>query len=229
MSTIFFVVVIVGFGRSFYLKSYFDFPELSVYLYLHGIALSAWFTLALIQPWLIKSRRTKLHRKLGIVGVLLAVSVVVTGVLTVTLRDAPEIDEFPARAGGNLASLIMFASCVTLAVWCRHKPDTHKRLMLLASIPILAPALDRLARIPVLNEFFGEVLFWFPEAPEVAFATLGFLFFLLTVVVNDLITLRRIQQGTVLGMLAIFIISPAVTYAFLASGAWVTFVHWVAF
>ena len=106
MSTIFLTVVIVGFTRSFYLQPYFDFPELPVHLYLHGIALTAWFTLAFIQPWLIKSRHTKLHRKLGAVGVVLAMSVVMTSLWTLALRDAPEIDEFPTRAAPNLALLI---------------------------------------------------------------------------------------------------------------------------
>jgi len=71
MSTLFLAVVLVGFARSLYLRTYFDFPELQVHLYLHGIALTAWFTVAFIQPWLIKSRHTKLHRKLGAVGVVL--------------------------------------------------------------------------------------------------------------------------------------------------------------
>ena len=72
MSSVFLVVVLVGFSRSFYLRTYFAFPELPVHLYLHGIALTAWFTLAFIQPWLIKFRRADLHRKLGRVGMALA-------------------------------------------------------------------------------------------------------------------------------------------------------------
>ena len=228
MSTLFLAVVLTGFARSLYLRTYFDFPELQVHLYVHGIALTAWFTLAFVQPWLVRSRRTSLHRQLGAVGVAVAISVVMTGLWTVALRDAPEIDEFPTRAAGNLASLLMFSTCVALGVFFRHKPVTHKRLMLLASIPILAPALDRLARVPLLNEFWGRLLYWFPAPPEVAFATLSFLFLLLTVVANDLVSLRRVHSGTLWGLFAILIIAPAATYVFTVSGAWVMFVHWVA-
>lgn len=228
MSTLFLAVVLVGFARSFYLRTPFHFPELPVHLYLHGIALTAWFILAFIQPWLINSRRIGLHRKLGAVGVALAISVVMTGFWTVALRDAPIIDEFPTRAAGNIASLLMFSTCVTLGVLFRHKSATHKRLMLLASIPILAPALDRVARIPMLNEFWGRILYWFPAPPEVAFATLSFLFLLLTVVANDLVSERRVLSGTLWGLFAILIIAPAATYVFIASGAWTAFVHWIA-
>jgi hypothetical protein len=228
MSTLYFAVVLIGFSRSFYLKSYFDFPTLPVHLYLHGIALTSWFSLALLQPWLIRNRQAGLHRRLGVIGAALAVSVVLTGLWTVALRDAPEIDQYPTRAAGNLASLLMFLSCVSFGLFFRKNPETHKRLMLLGSIPILAPALDRLARIPVMNEFWGKILYWFPAPPEVAFAVLSFLFLLLLVVANDLISQRRVHKGTVIGLLSIFVVAPAMTFLLVSSGFWIRMVHWIA-
>jgi hypothetical protein len=228
MSALFFAVVLIGFSRSFYLKSYFDFPALPIHLYLHGIALTSWFALALVQPWLIRSRRAGLHRKLGVIGAALAVSVVLTGLWTVVMRDAPEIDQYPTRAAGNLASLLMFSSCVSFGLFFRKEAKTHKRLMLLASIPVLAPALDRFARIPAMNEFWGKMLYWFPAPPEIAFATLSFLFLLLVVVANDFISQRRVHKGTLIGLLSIFIVAPAVIVLLISSGFWVRFVHWIA-
>jgi hypothetical protein len=228
MSALYFAVVLIGFSRSFYLKSYFDFPALPVHLYLHGIALTSWFALALVQPWLIRNRHAGFHRRLGVLGAALAVGVVLTGLWTVALRDAPEIDQYPTRAAGNLASLLMFSSCVSFGLFFRKKSETHKRLMLLASIPILAPALDRLARIPTMNEFWGKILYWFPAPPEVAFATLSFLFLLLVVVANDFISLRRVHTGTFIGLFSIFVLAPAVTYLLISSGFWVRIVHWIA-
>ena len=225
MSTLFLAVALVGFSRSFYLRTPFQFPELPAHLYVHGTVFTAWFVLAFAQPWLINFRRTSMHRKLGIAGAALAIGVVTTGVWTIVMRDAPVIDEFPIRAAGNIASLVMFSTCVALGIFFRHRSATHKRLMLCASMPALAPALDRLARIPWLNEFFGEHLSWFPAAPEVAFALLSFLFLLSTVVVNDVVTERRIQSGTLWVLFAILIIAPATTFVIVASGAWVAFVH----
>ena len=227
MSTLFLAVALVGFSRSFYLRTPFEFPELPVHLYVHGTVLTAWFMLAFAQPWLINFRCTRKHRQLGIAGAALAIGVVITGVWTVVMRDAPVIDEFPIRAAGKIASLIMFSTCVALGIFFRHRSTTHKRLMLCASMPALAPALDRLARIPWLNEFFGKHLYWFPDAPEVAFALLSFLFLLFTVVANDVVTERRVQSGTLWGLFAILIIAPATTFVIIASGAWLAFVHWV--
>lgn len=174
----------------------------------------------------VSSHRIGLHRRLGAVGVALAIGVVVSGVWTLVLRDAPNIDEFPTVSAGNIASLLMFSTWVALGVLFRHKSATHKRLMLLASMPILAPALDRLARIPIFNEFLGPILHWFPAPPEVAFATLSFLFLLLTVPVIDFVSERRVQSGTLWGLFAILVIAPAATYVLFASGAWVAIVHW---
>jgi hypothetical protein len=228
MSALFFAFVLIGFSRSFYLKSHFDFPALPVHLYLHGIALTSWFALALVQPWLIRSQRAGLHRKLGVIGAVLAVSVVLTGLWTIVMRDAPEIDQYPTRAAGNLASLLMFSSCVSFGLFFRKESETHKRLMLLASIPILAPALDRFARIPAMNEFWGKILYWIPAPPEIAFATLSFLFLLLVVVANDFISQQRVHKGTIIGLLSIFIVAPAVTFLLISSGFWIRIVHWIA-
>ena len=228
MSSIFLAVALIGFARSYYFRSYFDFPELPVHLYVHGAALTAWFVLAFIQPWLIKFRLTDAHRKLGYFSTSIAVCVVGSGVWTLYMRDALEIDEFPNRAAGNLASLLMFSICFTLGVIFRRQSAVHKRLMLIASIPLLAPALDRLARIPVFYDIFGPLLSWFPAPTEIAFATLAFLMLLLSVVINDLLSERRVLPGTYWGLSSIFIITPAITFAIVKSGAWVAFVNWVA-
>lgn len=228
MSSAFLAIALAGFARSFYLREYFDFPELPMHLYLHGAALTAWFVLAFIQPWLIKFRQIDAHRKLGVIGILVAFCVVASGVWTLFIRDASEIDEFPNRAVGNIAPLLMFSCCFALGVLFRRQSAVHKRLMLIASIPLLAPALDRLARIPALHEFFGPLLSWFPAPTEVAFATLAFLMLLSSVVVNDLVSERRVLAGTYWGLFSILIITPITSYAIASTESWATFVRWVS-
>jgi hypothetical protein len=48
---------------------------------LHGIVLTLWFTIALVQPALVASRRTNIHRRIGltIFGTLLIIVGVVGG------------------------------------------------------------------------------------------------------------------------------------------------------
>ncbi|MFT5500887.1 MAG: hypothetical protein ACI88G_001020 [Woeseiaceae bacterium] len=224
----FLALALTGFSRSFYLHPYFDFPALPAHLYVHGTVLTAWFVLAFIQPYLVASSRVQLHRRLGVFGAVLAVGVATTGLWIVALRDAPTISEQPMRGAGNILSVFMFASCVSLGIFFRHKPATHKRLMLMASMPILAPALDRIARIPALNELAVKNLYWLPvEPPEAAFALLCFLLLLTSMIVRDLVTERRVHPGTLWGLAALFPFAIAATFGFVASGAWVAFVHLV--
>jgi len=228
MSIFALVIAVVGFSRSFYLQNYFGLPELPVRLIVHGTVLTAWFFLACLQPALVWNRHTPRHRQTGIAGVIIAFAVVITGVWIVVMRDAPNIDEYPTRAAGNLASLFMFLFCVALGVYFRRQSGHHKRLMMMASIPALAPALDRFARISPLNELFGKLLYWFPAPTEVAFATVAFLALLVLVVIHDLVHERRVHPGTVWGLVAILIVSPAATAMIVATGGWVVFVNWVA-
>jgi hypothetical protein len=60
----------------------------------------------------------------------------------------------------QLGDLVSFSILVGLAVWCRNRPDVHKRLMLLATVGALMPA--ALAHIighsPVLREIRAPII-----------------------------------------------------------------------
>src|SRR5262245_22274946 len=82
VSAVLLLLVVVGFSQTYYLRPITgtaDLPsamrELPGRLHLHGTVLSMWFVLALVQPTLIASRRTRIHRLLGWVGVALALAV----------------------------------------------------------------------------------------------------------------------------------------------------------
>jgi hypothetical protein len=226
MSLFSLTIVMVGFARSFYLQNYFELPELPAHLVVHGTVLTTWFLLACLQPVLVRAHKTGLHRRTGIAGLSIAAAVIITGVWTVVMRDASNIDEYPTRAAGNLASLFMFSFCVALGAYFRRRPGHHKRLMLMASIPVLAPALDRFARIPPFDDLLDNLLSWFPAPSQIAFATLAFFALLILVVIHDLVRERRVHPGTIWGLAAILIASPAVTAIIISTGSWVTFVKW---
>lgn len=48
----------------------------------------------------------------------------------------------------------------------------------------------------------------------------AFIALILTVVAFDLLSTRRVQKGTCLGLLGIFVVAPGLTAGFLATGAW---------
>lgn len=155
----------------------------------------------------------------------MAVGVVAASLLTVFMRDVELIDEYPNLAFGNISSLFGFALCFLSALALRNRPVYHKRMMVIASIQIAAPALDRMVREPPLYDMAERIFFWFPAYPPVAFATFATLLLLLSVVAYDLISQRRVKLATVWGIVYLLILAPALSAAVVLTGGWQTFVR----
>ena len=225
MAALLMLVALSGFARTFFLRPLFELDPLPPHLYFHGTVLTAWYLLFFTQVCLIATHRTKTHRKLGVAGAFIAVGVVAASLLTVFMRDVELIDEYPNLAFGNISSLIGFALCFASAMVFRNRPVFHKRLMVIASIQIAAPALDRMVREPPLYDIAEKVFFWSPAYPPVAFATFATLFLLLSVAAYDLYSERRVKLATLWGIACVFILGPALSAAVVLTGGWQNFVR----
>jgi len=73
-------VTFAGFARSFYLRPA-TMPALSPLVVAHGIVFSCWVLLFLTQTTLVATGQTRLHRRLGLAGVGLAMLIVGLGPL----------------------------------------------------------------------------------------------------------------------------------------------------
>jgi hypothetical protein len=161
MSVVLLLLVFGGFAQTFFLRPLFDVPAISWALAGHGILMTAWYALLVVQTGLIAAHRTDLHRRLGIGGAVLALAVVVANAFVVL--------GFPARVAAgqysidleyeahpevvhqivwtDAGSLTAFALYVAIALALRRRPGAHKRMMLFASIAILGPAYGRIANL----------------------------------------------------------------------------------
>ena len=150
-SILFPLLMLVGFGRTYYLKAVFGTPPLSSGLvHVHGILMTAWILLFIAQIRLVATKRLQLHRQLGYAAIALAVLMVVVGVPT-ALRAAKY--GAPSNPAGipplgflvvPLFDLLMFVGLFAAAISYRRQPAAHKRLMLLTAINFLPPALGRI-------------------------------------------------------------------------------------
>jgi hypothetical protein len=160
-------IVFAGFAQTFYLKSWFDRPPLSTLLFVHGLVMSAWLVLFVGQTALIESGRVDLHRRLGVAGLGVAVLVVVIGVTAALdagrrgFSPAPQVTPQMFLAI-PLADMLMFTILVGIALAKRRNGATHKRLMLLATVGLLTPAVARLPIAPLkqvgMPAFFGTMI-----------------------------------------------------------------------
>jgi hypothetical protein len=143
------VIAITGFARSYYLKSLFGRPPLPLLLHVHGVIMSSWCVLFFAQAYLVATHRVRVHRRLGTLGIILAFLVVAIGTYATIEATAREVQlhivgPFHYLFGLNLINLSLFAAFVVAALTLRSRPDFHKRLMLMATLSMLAPAVARI-------------------------------------------------------------------------------------
>lgn len=144
-------LVFWGFAPSYYLKLIFGTPQLSTRLHIHGAVMSSWLALFFVQACLISARRTDLHRRLGILGIVIAIGVVLLGSTTTFNAAAREVGRHSAEANARvtvlcfeLVQMMLFAGLVAAAIGMRRRPDYHKRLMLLATACMMPSAFSRI-------------------------------------------------------------------------------------
>jgi hypothetical protein len=211
------ITVFAGFSRSYFLKAYFGTPELSLLLHIHGLVFTSWVLLFLVQTTLVAADRTELHRKLGVGGAVLAAVLLMVGTTTAILRvkggSAP-IPGVPPLSflAVPLFDMVVFAILITAGLSLRNRPDTHKRLMTLATISLMSAPI---ARLPI------GVL----QAGPPAFFGLTDLF-IVAMLVYDLATTRRIHPATIWGGLVI-VASQPLRLMVSGTAAWMAFAGWV--
>jgi hypothetical protein len=157
------LIVLAGFARTYYLKPFFGTPDLpNRIVHLHGIVMTAWVLLFITQISLAATRRTRVHQRLGIAGGVLAALVVIVGILTALFAAAREHTPGPSPLAFlivPLGDMLIFSVLIGLALYFRRKLQIHKRLMLLAAINLLTPAIARIPLSFITNggplAFFG--------------------------------------------------------------------------
>jgi hypothetical protein len=144
------LLVFVGFARSYYLRPLFGFSFLPLFLHLHGFLMTSWFVLFIVQSRLIAAHRIDLHRRLGILGAVLAPLMFVM-TCTVAIRAGrrglnpfPEAMTAPAFLLLNIGVMATFLTLVIAALWLRRRSEFHKRLMVLATISLMGAVFSRL-------------------------------------------------------------------------------------
>jgi hypothetical protein len=207
------LIVLAGFARTYYLKPFFGTPDLpGRIVHLHGIVMTAWVLLFIVQISLVATRRTRVHQRLGIAGGVLAALVVVVGVLTALFAAARGATPGPpplAFLVVPLGDMLVFSVLIGLALYFRRKLQVHKRLMLLAAINLLTPAI---ARIPLSFIINGGPLAFFGLTDLVLVAFVAY----------DTIKHRRLHPVFLWG--SIFIIAMQPLRLLLAgTGVWMNF------
>lgn len=152
------VLVLLGFGPSFYLRGIVPAyprpnPTLAPGVIVHGVLFSVWMLLLVLQTQLVAARQVKLHMLFGKAGFLLAVALIpimyLTAVWQVARANQPPFTDPLTWTIVPLAGILPFSFIVWTGWRRRREAQWHKRAMLSAAIMVvMGPAIGRLPIAP---------------------------------------------------------------------------------
>jgi hypothetical protein len=142
------VAAVMGFAPTYWLqltpRTFIGTPL----LHLHAALFSAWPVYLLVQTTLVARGRIRRHRAWGLLGISLATAMVLVGFavandVLATRLAAGYGDAARAFHIASISMITLFGGFVFAAIVCVSRPEIHKRLMLLATVSMLAPAMAR--------------------------------------------------------------------------------------
>jgi len=220
-----FLIIFAGFARTYYLKTLFGTPALTLLLHLHGLIFTLWFVLFFIQVRLVARRRVDLHRRLGVLGAVMAPLAACVAIAVAFhvgrrryLTNPASLTVLSVRPLAlDFGSSLTFAVFVAAALYFRRRSDIHKRLMVLASCGLLLPGMGRLLEVIPLHFLHAGGLWEMIGFTEIT---------PVVCILYDTIKHRRLHPGFAWGGLALMSSLPL----FMVIGStnvWLNFMKWL--
>jgi hypothetical protein len=118
-------------------------------LHIHGALFFTWTLFFMVQTSLVASGRVLDHRSWGMAGISLATAmgftVVLAAINSIKVAEAIGMGDQARRFSiVSLSALVVFAAFFGAAIAQVRRPEVHKRLMILAMLPLMQAAMARL-------------------------------------------------------------------------------------
>ncbi len=149
MSGAFILIAFGGFAPTYWLQLAPPTFIGSPLLHLHALLFSAWPLFLLLQTTFAARGRIQSHRSWGLLGISLATAMVLVGFAAADEVLAKRLaagygDRARAFHIVSTSMITLFGAFVVAAIVYVKRPEVHKRLMLLATVAMLPPAIARL-------------------------------------------------------------------------------------
>jgi len=188
-------------------------------VHIHGVMYFSWVLLFLLQPSLVRTSNVKVHRQLGVFGFILAGGMLITGV-AVAITGA-QLNSPTLAVGGlqpkqfliiPLTDMVLFATFLSFSLANLKKYETHKRLMVLATLALLPAAFGRLA--PMFGISNPIIILLMEQA------------LLIIAIAHDYFTRRKVHPVYIWGG-GLMIIVHLVRFPIAGTAWWTSFSNWL--
>jgi hypothetical protein len=154
------LVTLAGFYPT-YISKFPAFENVTNVHHFHGAMMMTWYFLLVIQPFLIRYKKYKIHRMLGKVSYVVAPLVLYSIFLAAQHEYYRDMtyhtkDESLAGLALDITSLVAFAVCYVLAIVNIRNTLIHMRYMIGTVLIIMGPGI---LRIIAVYEPFGDLKF----------------------------------------------------------------------
>lgn len=141
-------VALLGFAPTYWGPIASGALKVNPIVHVHATVFFAWVLFYSWQTWLAASGRVARHRAVGLIGIAFATAMTIFGSQAAVnaMKTAASLglkDQGIAFAIVPLSGIAFFAVVFALAIRAVRQPETHKRLMLLATISLLDAAVAR--------------------------------------------------------------------------------------
>lgn len=120
-------------------------PPYPLVIHVHAVVFFGWLTFLALQMTLVRTGNVRVHRSLGAVGALLAVSMVALGPWAAfTMQLAHQAPQPPKFLAIQLLNILVFGVLVAAGLALRRDAAAHKRLMLVATMSIIGAGFGRI-------------------------------------------------------------------------------------
>jgi len=212
----FLLATLAGFGPSIWFVS--QEGPIALPFIVHGVVYFAWIVLFAVQTTLVSTGRVAVHRRMGVVGLVLLIAMVPIGFWPVLYKAAAGTKSVEG-AGFNLVTLCLAFTFAFLGFARRRTPDLHKRFMMLATMVLSVAAADRVAFVVEFLAGLDDVR---PFRKVLAIAP-G-----LALLVFDLVNRRRVfVQAVVAVAVTWLVIWFVVSDLLFAADAGANVIHWL--
>lgn len=157
ISLIMWLIALVGFWPGYLAPMAADTLDKTFAVHVHVIVYLGWLILFTLQSTLPMLRKGRLHRRIGNFGIGYGIVVWGFGLYVTFSRFADrvrlgDLDEARFQAISPFTDMLIFPVLFALAIYYRHKPEVHKRFMVLAGTMLMIAAVARMALNGIISK-----------------------------------------------------------------------------